>query len=167
MMAYRLSVHETTGVTPCRMMFGHEINLPIDLVLGGSFQEKVYENAPDYVRDLGNVVEKVHTFARSHMNMSSDVMKKTYDQKIHQKLHNYGDTVWYYQYQRKVSLNPKLQRPWHRPFVVIERLNDVMYCIKLSPRSQPKVVHHNKLKPYVGENRPTWFTGSTSFSPSL
>ena len=27
MMAYRLSVHETTGVTPCRMMFGHEINL--------------------------------------------------------------------------------------------------------------------------------------------
>jgi hypothetical protein len=27
MMAYRSSVHETTGVTPCRMMFGHEINL--------------------------------------------------------------------------------------------------------------------------------------------
>jgi hypothetical protein len=43
-----------------QLMFGHEINLPIDLVLGRPFQEKVYENAPDYVRDLGNVVEKVH-----------------------------------------------------------------------------------------------------------
>jgi hypothetical protein len=61
--------------------------------------------------------------------MSSDVMKKTYCHKIHQKLHNPGDPVWYYQYQRKVSLNPKLQRPWHGPFVAIERLNDVMYCI--------------------------------------
>jgi hypothetical protein len=29
----------------------------------------------------------------------------------------------------------------------------------LSPKSKPKVVHHDKLKPYVGENRPTWFTG--------
>jgi hypothetical protein len=61
------------------MMFGHEINLPVDLVLGRPFQEKVYENAPDYVRDLENIVDKVHVFARSHMNMSSDVMKKTYD----------------------------------------------------------------------------------------
>ena len=113
------------------------------------------------------MVDKVHAFARNHMNMSSDVMKKTCDHKIHQKLHNPGDPVWYYRYQRKVGLNPKLQRPWHGPFVVIERLNGVMYRIKLSPKSKPKVVHHDKLKPYVGENRPTWFTGSTSFSPSL
>jgi hypothetical protein len=27
-------------------------------------------------------------------------------------------------------------------------------------------VHHDKLKPYVGENRPTCFTGSTSLSQS-
>jgi hypothetical protein len=46
MMAYRSSVHETTGISPCRMMFGHEINLPVDLVLGRTFQEKVNENAP-------------------------------------------------------------------------------------------------------------------------
>jgi hypothetical protein len=31
-------------------------------------------------RDLENIVDKVHAFARSHMNMYSDVMKKTYDQ---------------------------------------------------------------------------------------
>jgi hypothetical protein len=96
--------------------------------LGRPFQEKVYENSPDYVDDLENMAVKVHAFACSHM--SSDVMKKTYYHKIHQKLHNPGDPVWYYQYHRKVSLNPKLQRPWHGPFVAIERLNDVMYCIK-------------------------------------
>jgi hypothetical protein len=159
MMAYRSSVHERTGISPCRMMFGHEINLPVDLVLGRPFQEKVNENAPIYVRDLENIVDKVHAFARSHMNMSSDVMKKTYDHKIHKKLHNSGDPVWYYQYQRKVGLNPKLLRPWHGPFVIIERLNDVMYRIKLSSKSKPKIVHYDKLKHYVDEYRPTWFTG--------
>jgi transposase InsO family protein len=46
MMAYRSSDHETTGISPCRMMFGHEINLPVNLVLGRPFQEKVNENAP-------------------------------------------------------------------------------------------------------------------------
>jgi hypothetical protein len=54
------------------MMFRHEINVPVDFVLGWPFQEKVYGNAPDYVRDLENMIDKV---ARSHLNMSGDVMK--------------------------------------------------------------------------------------------
>lgn len=33
MMAYRSLKHETTGVTPCKMMFGREINFPVDLTL--------------------------------------------------------------------------------------------------------------------------------------
>jgi len=34
MMAYRSSIHESTGVTPCQMMFGRNVNLPIDLIYG-------------------------------------------------------------------------------------------------------------------------------------
>ena len=34
MMAYRSSVHDTTKCTPCCMMLGREIRLPIDLALG-------------------------------------------------------------------------------------------------------------------------------------
>ena len=48
------------------MNFVHELNLPVDLLLGRPFQEKVYENAPDYVRDLENIVDKFHAFVRSH-----------------------------------------------------------------------------------------------------
>jgi hypothetical protein len=39
-------------------MFGHKINLPVNLVLGRPFQEKVYENSPDYVGDLENMAVK-------------------------------------------------------------------------------------------------------------
>ena len=34
MMAYRAAVHETTKVSPNKMMFGRTINLPINLVIG-------------------------------------------------------------------------------------------------------------------------------------
>lgn len=33
-MAYRSSEHETSGISSCQMMFGREINLPVDLVMG-------------------------------------------------------------------------------------------------------------------------------------
>ena len=33
-MAYHSSVHESTGFMPKEMMFGHEVLLPLDLVIG-------------------------------------------------------------------------------------------------------------------------------------
>jgi hypothetical protein len=34
MLAYRSAEHESLGTSPCSMLFGREINLPIYLVLG-------------------------------------------------------------------------------------------------------------------------------------
>lgn len=158
MMAYRSSIHESIGVSPCRMMYGREINLPVDLLFGKpSVETGTNKNVSEYISDIENVILSIHEFARDRLSFSSDVMKRLYDHKIHHKLYNPGDPVWYYQYQRKVGRNPKFQRPWHGPFVVVDRLNDVLYRIKLNPKSPPKVVHYNKLKPYVGDNAPSWF----------
>ena len=39
MMAYRSSVPESTGTSACKISFGHEIRLPIDLVFGQTERE--------------------------------------------------------------------------------------------------------------------------------
>ena len=57
----------------------------------------------------------------------------------------------------KIGLNPKFQRPWKGPCKVLKKVNDVLYRIKVSAKSKPKIVHHDKLKPYTGAEKPSWF----------
>ena len=56
--------------------------------------------------------------------------------------------------------NPKLQRPWKGPMIVVESLNEVLFRIQSGPKSKPLVVHHAKLKPYLGEEKPEWFVNT-------
>lgn len=39
---------------------------------------------------------------------------------------------------------------------MIKKLSDVTYRIQETQRSKPKVVHSDRLKPYLGENKPNW-----------
>jgi hypothetical protein len=56
MMAYRSSVHDTMGETPCFMMMGREVTLPIDLVFVLNFLLSC-NKTPSPVLKLGNVHE--------------------------------------------------------------------------------------------------------------
>ena len=94
---------------------------------------------------MSKKLEKIHEFARKHIALSSNNMKRLYDRSKHFNSYNAGDAAWFYNPLRKKGLNPKLQRPWQ------ERINDVIYRIKGSPRAKPKVVHHDRLKLYIGE----------------
>ena len=157
MMAYRAAEHETTKVSPYEMMFGRSINLPIDLVIGhpdANFDPPRFNS--EYAYELANKLEKIHKFAREHIALSSNNMKRLYDRSTNFHKYNPGDAVWLYNPVRTKGLNPKLQRPWQGPFVVTERINDVIYRIRKSPRAKPKVVHHDRLKMYVGEQEPSW-----------
>ena len=81
-------------------------------------------------------------------------MKRRYDVKTHKIPYKLGDAVWYYNHKRRVEFNPKLQRPWKGPMIVIDILNDLLFRIQSSLKAKPVVFHHDKLKPYLGEDRP-------------
>lgn len=156
MLAYRSSIHETTGVSPAIMMFGRELTLPVDMTLGRPIRDErlcVTEHAYKIEQKLLDI----HEFARKRLNISSESKKRRYDVKLHKIHYEMGDAVWYYNPKRKVGFNPKRQRPWKGPMVVVERLNEVLFRIQAGPKSKPLVVHHDKLKPYLGEDKPDWF----------
>ena len=58
MMAYRSSVHETLGETPCFMMMGREATLPVDLIYA-RYKTQENDSIPEYVETLMNRLEKV------------------------------------------------------------------------------------------------------------
>ena len=159
MMAYRSSVQFMSQLSPCSMMLGREITLPVDLVLGVPEEEnKCYST--QYAYELAQSIEKIHEFARAKLQISGQTMKKYYDHKTDYKIYSVGTPVWFHNQKQKRGLSCKLQREWRGPFIITHRLNDVIYRIRETRKSKPKIVHHDKLKLYTGENAPTWFNNA-------
>ena len=156
MMAYRSAVHETTSFTPCELMFGRQIDLPIDLQLGRPEQESGYQNKTEYVQHLQARLDRVHAFARGNMMLGSERHKRYYDHKAQNRGFERGDPVWLQNPRRKKGRTPKLQRPWEGPYLVTSRLDDLINRIQKGPRSKPMVVHVDRLKKYQGDSFDNW-----------
>lgn len=156
MMAYRSSVHDTTKCTPCAMMLGREIRLPIDLALGIP-EIRTSKCESEYAYQLEKQLVRIHDFARKHMQISSDGMKNYYDKNANFVEFSVGDCVWFHNPIRRKGLSLKFQRPWKGPYIITEKLNNVLYKIQESPKGKSKTVHYDRLKKYQGENKPNWF----------
>ncbi|CAC5397452.1 unnamed protein product [Mytilus coruscus] len=69
LMAYRSSEHETTKLSPCMLMLGREIELPIDLIYGPHPQRDEFptdtEAANSYVHNLETLMLKIQQKAPS------------------------------------------------------------------------------------------------------
>ena len=155
-LAYNSSVHDTTRCTPASLMLGRQLRLPIDLALG------IPETRPstcktDYAYQLEKQLVHMHDIARKHIKISSDGMKQFYDRNKHFTEYAMGDAVWYFYTERRHVISPKLNRNWKGPYIITKKFGDVLYQIQKNARGKPKVVHYDKLKPYLGENKPTWF----------
>ncbi|UYV81328.1 hypothetical protein LAZ67_20000789 [Cordylochernes scorpioides] len=50
--------------------------------------------------------------------------------------------------QRKKRLSPKLHKYWEGPYQVIQNITDVVFRIKISSSSRPKVIYINRLALY-------------------
>ena len=156
MLAYRTAIHESTGVSPCEMVFGRPITLPIDLLLGRVEPEKQYEYESDFANSLSNKIDKIHDFARKKLSITTSKMTRQYSSNTKLNRHNPGDAVWHAIPKHQIGKNSKLDKKWVGPYLVCRKISDVVYKIKTGPKSKPKAVHHNSLRPYEGENKPKW-----------
>jgi hypothetical protein len=80
-------------------------------------------------------------------------MRARYDQLANSAGFQEGYKLWLYHPTRKRGKSPKLQASWEGLYIIITRINDVIYCIQRHPRAKMMVVHLDRLAPYLGAPR--------------
>ena len=109
MMAYRSSVHESTGFSPYRLMFGEECTLPMDIGL-----PKQQSNLPDsslYAVWVRDALEVAYEKVRRHSGQVVQRQKRLYDRRAVRRLFAVG----YYTPAKKC----KLDSAWIGPYLVV------------------------------------------------
>ncbi|CAC5367226.1 unnamed protein product [Mytilus coruscus] len=149
-MAYRSSVYESTKFSPCKLMLGREIELPIDLIYGPHPQQEEFNNETQAVNEhmiqITQNMWKVHEKASKNMVNASESQKKQYDIKSYQHSYQTGNVVWLYTPTRVKNVSPKLQIKWDSPYFIVTVLSDVTYKIQKNQSSRSQVVRHDRLK---------------------
>ena len=166
LMAYRTAVHESTGLTPVKLMMGHELRIPLDLLYGLP-PDGTESCVTDYGKELSERLERAHTFARERLAISNERMKNQYDVNPTSASFKRGDNVWLHTPQRKKGLSPKLARNWKGPLTVVKKVNDLVYKIQATPHSKPSIVHRNRLQSYTGPNPQSWIPQPESIGPLI
>ncbi|UYV70389.1 K02A2.6-like [Cordylochernes scorpioides] len=149
LMAYRAAIHETTGQTPAKVMFGRELRLPCDLEFGTPGGPPV--EVTSYVGELRGVLSETHKLVREKIQLASHRMKTHYDLKANHEGFKENDLVWMFNQKRKRGLSPKLTPMWEGPYKVVKRINDLVYRIQRSSKAKPRVVHLSRLALFQGE----------------
>ena len=152
-MAMRASVNKSTGFSPNMMMLGREIALPVDLLAGAASADP--PDPADYVADLRNILQEVHTRARERIDTSLEYRKQVYDKKVIQETYEVGDLVYLLNAAGKKGQSRKLQPVYTGPFLVIFKRSPLLYVIT-NQRGRHQVVHQDRMRPCSDSNVPMW-----------
>ena len=148
MMIYRSSVHESTGQSPASMLFGHEIQLSIDLLLGEPPKEVPPSiSSSSYVAELRDVLSIIHDLAREKVIEASDRQKKSNDLRKNFKSYGTGDSALLFDPACRKNTCSKLHSPWICPFVGVDKVSDLIYKPQIHPEAVNNCMHRNRLKP--------------------
>lgn len=151
LMAYRSSVHETTQCTPNRLMFGREIQIPLNLMY--PLPVVSCTTHTHFVQDIEKNASFAFDYARSNISKNQRRMQVNYDRKVYGKPYEVQDKVLLFTPRYKVGTSPKLSRFWDGPYQVVEVLSAANYKIApVTNLSKLQVVHFNRLKLYNGPN---------------
>ena len=98
MMAYRLSVHESTGFSPYRLMFGEECMLPMDIGLPRRQPDLAEDVLSPYAVWVKDSLEVAFDQVCRHSSQAVMRQKRLYDQRAVRRLLKIGscklDSIW-------------------------------------------------------------------------
>ena len=105
MMAYRSSVHESTGFNPYRLIFGEECMLPMDVGLPRCESDLPEQITSPYAIWVRDALEVAYDQVRRHSGQAVRHQKRLYDWRAVRRLFAVGDWVLrYFPQQRNANL---------------------------------------------------------------
>ena len=145
--AYNSTIHESTGFTPNLLWFGRELRHSI-----GRLVPNPEQNDPqtycDYVSKLKSRIQSAFDLTRHNLKRSALHTKKYYDRNAHVIDYEPGMQVLLFDHTQVERGTKKLGPTYVGPYFVLDRIGAVNFRIQLDEKSQPRVVHHNRLRPY-------------------
>lgn len=149
LLAYRSSVHASTSYSPSHLMFGRELQLPVDIMYGAP-PGRPTSNHPQYVLDLQQSLEKAFARARHTTQTALKRQKTVYDGSIRRSTQfQPGDAVFLFSPVVPVGKSRKLHRYWSGPHRIDTVIDNITAQITDLATQKRQVVHVNRLKPYV------------------
>ena len=142
MMAYRSSVHESTGFSPYRLMFGEECTLPMDIGLPRQDPDLPDTVSSPYAVWVRDALEVVFDQVRRHSGQAVQRQKRLYDQRMVRRLFAIGEWVMCYYPPAKKC---KLDSVWVGPYLVMSLVGWAL-DIQKHPDSPILLVHCQDLK---------------------
>ena len=144
MASFRQCVHSSTEYTPNKLVYGREVNSPIDVTFPDARLKSNGKTCPsDYVDWLRRTLELSHKVVRDTSHRAMLRQKGQYDKKVrHQELHP-GNVVMYYY---KPMTRRKLDCAWVGPYVVRKVHDSITYEIAHLDKADKRTVHANDIK---------------------
>eukprot|EP00731_Ephydatia_muelleri_P025604 Em0017g687a len=162
-LAYNSSVHASTGYSPFYLMYGRQVNLPVDLMYGSTPHEAC--TLGDYAHTLRNNLTEAYVLAQRKGITEHNRQKALYDVKVHGAQYQVGDWVWLHSPAVPRGQCRKIHHPWTGPFKVVECIGECDYKIKSKNGKMIRVVHFDRLKPFVPGTRTETVQGPPPENP--
>ena len=159
MMAYRSSVHESTGFSPYRLMFGEECTLPMDIGLPRDQLDTSESITSLYALWVRDALEETYDQVRQHSGQAVQRQKRLYDRRAVKRDFVVGDWVMRYYSPAKKC---KLDSPWIGPYLIVSFMGWTI-GIQKEPESPVVMVHcqdAKKIPPPLGAV--SWLTSKES-----
>ena len=137
MMAYRSSVHESTGFSPYRLMFGEECTLPMDIGLPRDQLDTSESITSRYALWVRDALEEAYDQVRQHSGQAVQRQKRLYDRRAVKRDFAVGDWVMRYYSPAKKC---KLDSPWIGPYLIVLFMGWTI-GIQKEPESPVVMVH--------------------------